>query len=176
MTRMYFPLIAITSAIWDKLFASQHGATLDSFRRSANRSREPRNAASVSFGRKDFPQIEWGDVVSAHPQQRRQTTNPLVNAAFSSYSTIGPFLSRLVEKRSLPHPMFSITLQRDTVDIGGNIGMLSIGDLPSGVLNETLTWVPVRGYSYSEGGIPAPPDSPHEVRAFCALASCRLTA
>ena len=172
--------MTVTSAIWDKMFASQHGATLDSTRRSANRSREPRNAASehsVSFGRKDFPQIEWGDVVSAPRQQRRQTTNPLVNAAFSSYSTIGPFLSRLVEKRALSHPMFSITLQRDTVDIGGNIGMLSIGDLPSGVSNETLTWVPVRGYSYNEGGIPAPPDSPHEASTFrVSTFCCRLTA
>ena len=43
--------------------------------------------------------------------------------------------------------MFTITLQRDSVDIGGNIGILSLGKLPSGVNNDSLTWVKARGYT-----------------------------
>jgi hypothetical protein len=47
--------------------------------------------------------------------------------------------------------MFAITLQRDTVEIGGNVGQLSIGGLPPGVQNGSLTWVPVRGYTRKQG-------------------------
>jgi hypothetical protein len=60
-------------------------------------------------------------------------------------------------------PMFAITLQRDTVEIGGNVGQLSIGGLPPGVQNDSLTWVPVRGYTRKQGGLPAPTDFPDEV-------------
>lgn len=59
--------------------------------------------------------------------------------------------------------MFTITLQRDTVDVGGNVGQLSLGELPPSVKNESLTWVPVRGYTPSEGGLAPPPDAPNEV-------------
>ncbi|KAJ3502218.1 hypothetical protein NLJ89_g8983 [Agrocybe chaxingu] len=59
--------------------------------------------------------------------------------------------------------MVSVTLQRNTVDIGGNIGMLSIGELPPGVNASELTWVPLRAYDYDDGGIPGPPDAPNEV-------------
>jgi len=41
--------------------------------------------------------------------------------------------------------------------------MLSIGEMPSGVSEDKLTWVPLRNYSYDEGGLPSPPDSPYEV-------------
>ena len=43
----------------------------------------------------------------------------------SSYSSIGPSISRLVAQGTLTYPMFTITLQRDSVDIGGNMGILS---------------------------------------------------
>jgi hypothetical protein len=59
--------------------------------------------------------------------------------------------------------MITITLQRDSVEIGGNIGMLAIGELPEGVNNESLTWAQVRGYPISAGGLPAPADSPNEL-------------
>ncbi|KAK7062691.1 hypothetical protein VNI00_000179 [Paramarasmius palmivorus] len=49
------------------------------------------------------------------------------------------------------------------IDIGGNAGILSIGELPSGVKNESLTWVPLRTYPPEEGGLNGPPDSPGEV-------------
>lgn len=63
----------------------------------------------------------------------------------------------------LTAPMATITLQRNTVDIGGNLGMLSIGELPSGVTNDSLTWTPVRGYPTDQGGLAAPADSPGEL-------------
>lgn len=60
-------------------------------------------------------------------------------------------------------PMFTVTLQRDTVEVGGNAGILSIGELPGGVKNESLTWVPVRTYSKAESRLSPPLDSPNEV-------------
>ena len=60
-----------------------------------------------------------------------------------------------------------MTLQRDTVEVGGNIGQITIGKLPDGVKNDSLTWVPVRLYSEADGGIPGPTDSPNEVSIFC---------
>ena len=66
-------------------------------------------------------------------------------------------------RHELMSPMFTIILQRDTIDVGGNAGMLSIGEMPSGVSEDTLTWVPLRNYTSDEGGLPSPPDSPNEV-------------
>lgn len=64
--------------------------------------------------------------------------------------------------------MFSITLQRDSVDIGGNVGQLSIGELPANVQTDSLTWVPLRAYTAEEGGLPPAPEAPDEV-------SCRIS-
>jgi phytepsin len=52
------------------------------------------------------------------------------------------------------------------MNIGGNLGMLSIGELPTGVKTSDLTWAPLRSYSTELGGLPAPADSPSEVRFF----------
>ncbi|THG96042.1 hypothetical protein EW026_g5721 [Hermanssonia centrifuga] len=59
--------------------------------------------------------------------------------------------------------MFAITLQRDTVDIGGNVGSLSIGELPNGIQTDSLTWVPLRAYTPQEGGLPPAPEAPNEI-------------
>ena len=56
--------------------------------------------------------------------------------------------------------MYTLTLQRDSIQVGGNAGMLSIGEVPSGVSEDSLTCVPIRAYPY---WLPAPPDSPNEV-------------
>ncbi|KAF9456223.1 aspartic peptidase domain-containing protein [Collybia nuda] len=96
------------------------------------------------------------------PGSRRRQTSAFVDAVFSSYPRIAPFLGRLISTGNISTPMFAVTLQRDTVDVGGNAGMLSIGALPGGVKNESLTWVPVRTYSAAEHGLPPPPDSPNE--------------
>ena len=76
---------------------------------------------------------------------------------------MGPFLSRLVVQGLLAAPMATITLQRDSVDIGGNLGMLAVGELPAGINNESLTWAQVRRYTHAEGGLTPPPDSPDEI-------------
>ena len=55
--------------------------------------------------------------------------------------------------------MFTITLQRDLVDIGENMGILLLGKLPTAVNNDSLTWLKVRGYTTAEGGTAALPDS-----------------
>jgi hypothetical protein len=50
---------------------------------------------------------------------------------------------------------YQISLGRDTTQIGGH-GTLSLGKLPVGVNNASLTWVPVRLYSAEDGGMPPP--------------------
>ncbi|KIJ32287.1 hypothetical protein M422DRAFT_265965 [Sphaerobolus stellatus SS14] len=55
-----------------------------------------------------------------------------------------------------------ITLQRDSVDIGGNVGQLTIGTLPNGVHNNSLTWVPVQRSSLDNAGVVGPSDLPDE--------------
>ncbi|KAK0202190.1 aspartic peptidase domain-containing protein [Desarmillaria ectypa] len=78
----------------------------------------------------------------------------------------GPLLSRIVTTNYLQAPMFSISLQRDTIDIGGGDGKLTVGKLPDGIDNSSLTWVPVRLYSSSEGGLRPPSFAPDEVYPF----------
>lgn len=75
----------------------------------------------------------------------------------------GPLLSRIVMTNYLQAPMFSIALQRDTIDIGGGDGTLTVGKLPDGIDNSSLTWVPVRLYSSGEGGLRPPSFAPDEV-------------
>lgn len=53
-------------------------------------------------------------------------------------------------------------MQRNTIDIGGN-GMLTVGKLPDGVDESSLTWVPVRLYEVADGGLEAPTFAPNEV-------------
>jgi hypothetical protein len=85
--------------------------------------------------------------------------------SISSISTNGPLLSRLAMSGELEDPMFAVTLQRSTVDIGGK-GQLSIGKLPDAVDNSSLTWVPVRLYKPEEGGLQPPTFAPNEVYPF----------
>jgi phytepsin len=91
-----------------------------------------------------------------------------VDLALGTWSSvISPPVPRLIAEGMLLQPLVSITLQRDAVDIdSGNPGMLSIGELPSGVEFSDLTWVPLRSYTIDEGGIPGPPDSPFETYPF----------
>jgi hypothetical protein len=84
------------------------------------------------------------------------------NDLVKSFSTYGPVLSRAAMYGELEDPMFSITLQRDTVEIGGK-GVLSVGKLPDGVDNSSITWVPVRLYTTAQGGMEPPTTLPHEV-------------
>jgi hypothetical protein len=82
----------------------------------------------------------------------------------SSY-TNGPLLPRIAMTGELEMPMFSMSLQRNTIDIGGQ-GLLTVGKLPNGIDNSSLTWVPVRLYSPEDGGVRPPSFAPNEVYPF----------
>jgi hypothetical protein len=71
----------------------------------------------------------------------------------------GPLLSRIAMTGALDMPMFTIQLQRATIDIGGQ-GVLTIGALPEGIDNSSLTWVPVKLYKDSDLGDSAPSFAP----------------
>ncbi|KAI0816834.1 aspartic peptidase domain-containing protein [Trametes gibbosa] len=74
----------------------------------------------------------------------------------------GPVVSRLILSDAIDEPLFSITLQRDTIDVSGE-GQITIGQLPEGVDNSSLTWVPVRLYDESVGGLTPPSFASQEV-------------
>ena len=54
-------------------------------------------------------------------------------------------------------------LQRDMIDVSGSNGALTIGKLPDGIDNSSLTWVPVRLYKPGDGGMNPPTFPPDEV-------------
>ncbi|OSX59716.1 hypothetical protein POSPLADRAFT_1066896 [Postia placenta MAD-698-R-SB12] len=82
--------------------------------------------------------------------------NPSTTDDFiSNINTYGPFVSRLVASGVIDQPLFAITLQRDTIDVSGS-GKITIGELPAGVDNSSITWVPVRLYDPAEGGLDPP--------------------
>jgi hypothetical protein len=83
----------------------------------------------------------------------------------TSTYTSGPLMTRIAMTNALQMPMFSITLQRSTIDIGGT-GSLTIGKLPDTIDNSSLTWVPVRLYNPGEGGLEPPKFAPSEVYPF----------
>ena len=116
----------------------------------------------LHFGRLGFPSVSSILGTSSTGKTTRQTSS-LINSALASWASIGPLLGRWVMNDQLMSPMFTITLQRDTIDVGGNAGMLSIGEMPNGVSEDKLTWVPLRNYTSYEGGLPGPPDAPNEV-------------
>ncbi|KAF8885385.1 aspartic peptidase domain-containing protein [Gymnopilus junonius] len=168
----------INSVIWNNLFVAQSHQTGNPKRRDVLKS-SPLTKLGIKLG-SPFPNLsklnlwmpKFPDVPSLLGKVSpgvisRQTTTMTVSSGvytiFSSYSTYGPFVPRLVTQSGLTSPMFSVTLQRDTIDVGGAVGQLSIGELPSGVTSNKLTWVPLRLYTTSEGGLPAPPNSPEEV-------------
>jgi len=78
----------------------------------------------------------------------------------------GPLLSRIAMSGSLEQPMFTITLQRDIIDISGSNGLLTVGNLPNGIDNSSLTWVPVRLYKPEDGGMNPPTFAPNEIYPF----------
>ena len=156
------------SEIWPSLFRQQVETTLSSQRVVTDaRERPPVDSDppsdSIDSRRSKFPSIPDIFRSTFRYKTREMGTSSLVQSAFASWSIIGPFLPRLVTQGLLTQPMVVVALQRNSIDVGGNLGMLSIGELPAGVNSSDLTWVPLRGYSSDIGGIPAPADSPSEV-------------
>jgi hypothetical protein len=143
------------SVIWNKLLVTK------SARETGIEDR------SLSFTTRIFPDLSriHGRRTLVTRGTSRGSSSPSVGDALASFATNGPLLPRLILTGALASPIFAISLQRDTVDIGGNQGVLSIGELPAGVAAESLTWVPLRGYTVAEGGLPAPEDSPNEVQS-----------
>ena len=65
---------------------------------------------------------------------------------------------------------WKITLQRDTIDVSGQ-GQITIGQLPDDIDESNITWVPVRLYAASEGGLTPPTFAPNEVYPLYVRAS-----
>ena len=154
------------SVLWNTLFENRYlntNATSGLTPRYIPRNHQY-SLASISGSRHArFPDLSFLDAYSAHANQNSvRDIETLSDKIFRSYLDIAPFLGRLIAAKEID-PMFVITLQRDTIEIGGNAGHLSIGGLPPGVQSDTMTWVPVRGYTQDQGGLPAPLDSPGEV-------------
>ncbi|KAH7890581.1 aspartic peptidase domain-containing protein [Phlebopus sp. FC_14] len=120
-----------------------------------------KNLVTRWFPKNDMSNPDSLDVIS-NPYSKRQTQTSAADL-LASFSTAGPLIPRLVAQGALNLPMFTVTLQRDAIEVGGNEGILSVGDLPPTVKNESLTWVPVRGYSPEQGGLRPPSDAPSEV-------------
>jgi len=93
-----------------------------------------------------------------HQFGEQTTTDHFVASTYAD----GPLLTRIAQSNALEMPMFTISLQRSTIDISGT-GALTLGALPQGVDNSSITWVPVRLYSAVEGGIVPPTFAPNEV-------------
>ncbi|KAJ7585746.1 aspartic peptidase domain-containing protein [Mycena floridula] len=83
----------------------------------------------------------------------------------SSTWKYGPLISRLVQ--FLDSPMFAVRLQRGVVDAEDSTnGLLTLGILPPGIQDSDVTWVPVRLYSETDGGIPAPSWAQREIYPY----------
>jgi hypothetical protein len=87
------------------------------------------------------------------------------DALVAGTENYGPLIPRMVMSSQLAQPMFAINLQRDTIEISGN-GVLSIGQLPNGVDESSVTWVPVRLYPSADGGLPSPSFAPGEIYPY----------
>ncbi|KAH7108307.1 acid protease, partial [Auriculariales sp. MPI-PUGE-AT-0066] len=82
------------------------------------------------------------------------TTLSARDPAADLLATAGPFITRAILQNQFPEPMISVTLQRDSIDPGGNAGMLTLGGLPPTVQSDSLTWADVRLYSRTEWELP----------------------
>lgn len=123
----------------------------------------PTTITDINFRRPGFPSFDFLLPLSKPHAKRQNSTLTSSDAVIESFATYGPLFSRLINEHTLASPMFVTTLQRDTLDIGGNMGMLSIGELPAGIKSDSLTWVPIRAYTAQEGGLPPSPAAPNEV-------------
>ena len=66
-----------------------------------------------------------------------------------------------------------ITLQRNTIDVSGT-GQITIGELPQGVDNSSITWVPVRLYDPADGGLNPPSFAADEIYPLCVILHLKL--
>lgn len=121
------------------------------------------NISTGSIGSPPFPSFDFLKPAILRRQMPDDASPSPADYAIASFAQYGPLLTRLILTDALEAPLVVTTLQRDTIQVGGNAGMLSIGALPADLQTSQLTWVPVRGYSQDEGGLPPPTRSPAEV-------------
>jgi hypothetical protein len=131
------------------------------FPKLADRLKAAKKANGIDFHTPVFP-THLADTLKKASGKLKRGVDNISTLLAQSYGDMGPLLTRLVAQGQLSNPMFAVTLQRNTIDIGGNVGQLSVGELPSGVKNDSLTWVPVRLYPTAMTGIEGPDDSPDE--------------
>lgn len=159
-----------SSVIWNSVFQGKYDTQTGAVTAKKRDTIAPLPRLNIKWG-SQFPQLHFkrlgfpslSHIRRTYPGKVARQASSLVTSALSSWATIGPLLGRWAMRHELMSPMFTITLQRNTIDVGGNAGMLSIGEMPSGVSQDMLTWVPLRNYSSDEGGLPSPSDSPNEV-------------
>ncbi|KAL4063845.1 aspartic peptidase domain-containing protein [Scleroderma citrinum] len=124
----------VNSLLWNEMDISQTQSTLIKVRdipgnpeanyRFSNR----RNNWVMRWFRRNQLSVSSAFETLTTSPKRRQIANS--EALLSSFATIGPFIPRLVARGELAAPLFSVTLQRDSIEVGGNQGMLYIGELP----------------------------------------------
>ena len=162
----FFSLSVIWNLIFQQKYDTQAGVVTAKKRDSIIPLSRPNIKWGSQFPQLHFKRLEFPSIPGILGMRTRKVTRQtsyLINSALSSWANIGPLLGRWVMRHELMSPMFTITLQRNTIDVGGNAGMLSIGEMPGDVSEDKLTWVPLRNYTVEEGGMPGPPDSPNEV-------------
>ena len=165
-----FWAIPLFSVIWNSIFQQTYDTQAGVVTAKKRDATVPLSRPNVKWG-SQFPQLHFKrfgfpyihGILGTPTRKAARQTSSLVNSALSSWGNIGPLLGRWVMRHELMSPMFTITLQRNTIDVGGNAGILSVGEMPSGVSEDKLTWVPPGNYTADEGGMPGPPDSPNEV-------------
>ena len=153
-----FPPISV---IWRQLFATNMTWVIPPISKRWEASLEDSSAHwdhKSSFG----DSTGHASSTSGSDKDRGTTDRSFVSPA-DSFATLGPFFTRLVTWEVLSRPLVVTSLQRDTFSLSETTGTLSLGELPLGLADEDLTWVPVRGYPPSQGGLPPPPDAPYEV-------------
>ncbi|KAF7970144.1 hypothetical protein HWV62_24920 [Athelia sp. TMB] len=153
---------AINSVIWTKTF-EDNLATASRKRTIPQPVAKSLRDFAVRFFPKNFSFNRRHPGLSSKKSHQTRQSEAVLPDVLSSFSSLGPFLNRLVVEKALAAPLVTITLERDSVDIGGNLGLFSIGELPNNVQNDSLTWTLVRGYPTTQGGLAAPADSPGEV-------------
>jgi len=89
------------------------------------------------------------------PAPRSLSPRQSFSDLLSILPSAAPPIPRAIIENKLSEPMIAITLQRDTVDLGGNAGMLTLGGLPDTVDPKSLTWSDVRLYDREQANFPA---------------------
>ncbi|THH04541.1 hypothetical protein EW145_g5443 [Phellinidium pouzarii] len=112
-----------------------------------------------------FSTIIHNLAVNGNLQSTPETSSTVKGTSIlSSFARYGPLIPRLVladefeipDSPRLPSPQFTITVERTTPSLGGNVGELTLGGLPSDVSNASLAWAPVRLYTSAQNGVIIP--------------------